>query len=125
MNYLLDTHIILWWLTEPEKIAKKARDIISDRGSSIYISSVSFWEMAIKQSIGRLHFPINMIQLVTQQEFEILPIYANECLATSDLPLHHSDPFDRMLIIQAKLQDLILITRDKKLAEYPVVTIAG
>jgi PIN domain nuclease of toxin-antitoxin system len=73
MKYLLDTHVLLWWLTEPHKLDKKAQHIIADIDTNIFISSASFWEMAIKQSVGKLHFPINMIQLVTQQEFEILP----------------------------------------------------
>lgn len=125
MRYLLDTHIILWWLTEPEKIASKIRKMISDRSNQIFLSSVSFWEMAIKQSLGRLTVPKNVIEVLTAEGFEKLPLTPEECLSVSDLPFIHHDPFDRMLIIQAKLHDLVLITNDVKIAEYPVVTLSA
>lgn len=123
MKYLLDTHIILWWLTEPNKIANKARKIICDKKENIFISSASFWEMAIKKSIGKLILPGNIIEILSGEGFEILPITAKESLSVADLPLIHADPFDRMLIIQAKLNDLVLITCDEKIINYPVVTL--
>lgn len=125
MRYLLDTHIILWWLTEPETLKSNVKKIISDKKQSIFLSSASFWEMAIKQSIGRLTLPKNMIQFVTKEGFEVLPLTAEECLSVADLPLLHQDPFDRILVVQAKLNDMILITRDKKIRAYPVVTLVG
>lgn len=123
MKYLLDTQIILWWLTEPEKLSDKIRTIIEDRSNSIFLSSVSFWEMAIKQSIGRLIIPKNMIDILALQKFEILPLTAEEGLGVSDLPFIHRDPFDRILVIQAKINNLVLITGDQKITEYPVPTI--
>ena len=123
MHYLLDTHIILWWLTTPEKINTKAQKIIKDRSNSIFLSSASFWEMAIKKSLGRLTLPHNLIEAVAAENFKMLAIMPEESLGVADLPLLHSDPFDRLLIIQAKLHDLIIITKDAKIAEYPVVTI--
>lgn len=125
MKYLLDTHIILWWLTTPEKIHKKAQKIIKDKSNSIYVSSASLWEMAIKKSIGRLTLPHNLIEIMAIENFKILPINAEESLNVADLPMHHTDPFDRLMIMQAKLNDLIIITRDAKFAEYPVITLAG
>lgn len=123
MRYLLDTHVILWWLMEPEKIHAKAQKIIRDKSNTIFISSVSFWEMAIKKSIGRLTLPHNLLEATAIEGFKILPIMPEECIGVADLPLIHADPFDRLLIIQAKLNDLVIITRDKKIAEYPTVTI--
>lgn len=123
MQYLLDTHVILWWLTTPKKISSKAQKIIRDKENSIFISSISFWEMAIKKGLGRLTLPYNLIETVAAENFKILPIQAEECLGVADLPLLHSDPFDRLLIIQAKLHDLVIITNDSKIAEYPVVTL--
>jgi len=123
MNYLLDTHVILWWLTEPKNIAVKARKIISDKEENIFISSASCWEMAIKKGVGRLKFPSNLLEIITAEGFNIIPINAIESLSVADLPLIHHDPFDRMLVMQAKLNDMILITRDETIMKYPVITL--
>lgn len=122
MQYLLDTHVILWWFISPEKIKAKAQKIIRDRSNKIFLSSASFWEMAIKKNLGRLTLPHNLLETAAMENFKILPIMPEESLGVADLPLLHSDPFDRLLIMQAKLYDLILITSDSKIAEYPVVT---
>ncbi len=123
MQYLLDTHVILWWFTTPEKIRSKARKIIGDKSNTIFLSSVSFWEMAIKKGLGRLTLPHNLIEAVALEGFKILPIMPEEGLGVADLPPLHSDPFDRILVIQAKLHDLVIITKDVKIIEYPVITI--
>ena len=125
MEYLLDTHVILWWLTQPQKINQKAQQIIQDQSNRIFLSSASFWEMAIKKSIGRLTLPHNLIETITAENFKILPILPEECLGIADLPLLHSNPFDRLIIIQAKLNNMIVITNDQKIAEYPVVIVAA
>jgi len=123
MQYLLDTHVILWWFSEPKKIKSKVRNIIKDKSNSIFLSSASFWEMAIKKSLGRLTLPHNLIEAAVAENFKILPIQPEESLGVADLPLLHADPFDRLLIMQAKLHDLILITRDSAIAQYPVITL--
>lgn len=123
MKYLLDTHIVLWWMTDPKQIAPKASKIIADKENDILVSTVSLWEMAIKKSIGRLTLPRNIIEVLHVEGFQILSIGSEEALGISDLPPIHHDPFDRMLVMQAKLHDLILITRDKSVMDYPVVTI--
>ncbi len=123
MRYLLDTHVVLWWLTEPKKIHMKAQKIIRDRSNEILISSASFWEIAIKKSIGRLTMPHNLLETIAMEGFKILPIMPEECIGVADLPLFHADPFDRLLILQAKLYDLVIITRDAQIAEYPTITI--
>lgn len=125
MNYLLDTHIILWWLTNPKQIAPKASQIIADKENSIFFSSVSLWEMAIKKSLGRLTLPRNIVEILQTEGFQVLPISHEEALGISDLPQIHQDPFDRMLVMQAKLYNYVLITRDKNIMHYPVVTIKG
>lgn len=125
MRYLLDTHILLWWLTTPKKLHPKAQKIISDKANPIFVSSASFWEMAIKKSIGRLTLPHNILETVVAEGFKLLPILPEESLGVADLPLLHADPFDRLLVMQSKLQDLVMITNDKKIAEYPVLTIKG
>ncbi|MEI6095410.1 MAG: type II toxin-antitoxin system VapC family toxin [Gammaproteobacteria bacterium] len=123
MSYLLDTHVILWWLSEPQKINEKARNVIRDRSHTIYLSSASFWEMAVKQSIGKLTLPHNLLETLTIEGFKSLPILPQEALGVADLPMIHQDPFDRLIIVQAKLHDLILITADEKIIQYPVSTL--
>lgn len=123
MKYLLDTHVILWWFTTPEKIKLKAQQIIKDKSNIIFLSSASFWEMAIKKSIGKLTLPHNLLETATAEGFKFLPIMPEEGLGVADLPFLHSDPFDRLLIIQAKLHDLVIITNDSKIIEYPVISI--
>jgi len=125
VNYLLDTHIILWWLTNPKQIAPKASKIISDTENNIFISCASFWEMAIKKSLGRLTLPRNMVEILRTESFQILPVDHEEALGVSDLPKIHQDPFDRMLVMQAKLHNCVLITRDKNMMDYPVITLKG
>lgn len=123
MRYLLDTHVLLWWLTEPEKIHLKARSIIQDKSNDVFVSSASFWEIAIKNSIGRITMPHNLLEVVAIEGFKILPIMPDECIGVTDLPLLHADPFDRLLVAQAKLHDFVIITRDAKIAEYPIITV--
>ena len=123
MQYLLDTHVILWWLLNPKKLSQKARTIIADRRQKIFASSVSFWEMAIKSDIGRLTLPNNMIELLQQESIELLSMSAEDGLAVADLPKIHNDPFDRLLIVQAKRYDMVLITHDATIMKYPVTTV--
>lgn len=123
MQYLLDTHVILWWLLEPKKLSKKAQAIISNRENKIYTSSVSFWEMAIKSKLGRLNIPNNIITLLKQESIETISMTPEDALSIINLPIHHNDPFDQMLVIQAKNHDMVLITRDAKIIKYPVTTL--
>ncbi len=123
MQYLLDTHIVLWWLAEPEKLSKRARAIIADKENSICVSSVSFWELAIKSALGRVTIPHNLLPILRHNNFDILPLEAEEALSVHDLPDLHKDPFDRMLIAQAKYNGLVFMTRDKAIFDYPIVTI--
>ncbi len=123
MRYLLDTHIMLWWLAEPKKLSKKAQAIISDKENSISVSSVSFWELAIKSSLGRVTIPHNLLTILRHNQIEILPLQAEEALSAHDLPDLHKDPFDRMLIAQAKYGGLVFITHDKMILDYPITTI--
>lgn len=125
MKYLIDTHIILWWLTEPNQIQKKARAVLEDKSQEIYVSSVSFWELAIKSSLGCIELPHNILSILKEENFKVLSLEAEVTLGVCDLPLLHKDPFDRMLISQAKYHDMVLITRDKIMPKYPLVTMKG
>jgi PIN domain nuclease of toxin-antitoxin system len=123
MRYLLDTHVVLWWLTEPERLSEQAQTIIADKTNSISVSSVSFWELAIKSSLGRVTIPRNLLSILNHNNFDILPIIAEEALSLVDLPNLHKDPLDRMLIAQAKYNGLIFITRDEAIQNYPITLI--
>jgi PIN domain nuclease of toxin-antitoxin system len=123
MKYLLDTHALLWWITEPEKLSSEAQQIIKSKSNLVYVSSVSIWEMAIKKSIGKLTLPHNLLETITTEQFKFLPILPEEALGVADLPLIHADPFDRLLVMQAKWHDLVLITNDAKICEYPVIVV--
>lgn len=118
--YLLDTHVLLWWLSDPSQLSTDARKAIADGANSIYLSAAAAWEMAIKKALGRLEFPSNLEQVLQDDHIEVLPIGLSHALAVADLPVHHQDPFDRMLIAQAQIEGLILITRDAQIAAYDV-----
>lgn len=125
MKYLLDTHILIWWLTNPEKLRTEAISAIKSYDHLIYVSSASIWEMAVKESLGKLVVPKNILNLIESQNLKVLPVYPEEALNLPSLPEIHKDPFDRMLISQAKLYDLTLITRDKLIIKYPIKFMVG
>jgi PIN domain nuclease of toxin-antitoxin system len=112
MKFLLDTHSLLWTVFEPDKLSTEAQEIIVDQQNIICVSLISLWEISIKQNIGRLDIPKEFFEVVITGGFEMLPLSIAQIEQYQKLPLHHRDPFDRMLIVQAKEQKLILITRD-------------
>ncbi len=120
MKYLLDTHSLLWTVFEPDKLSPKAQEIILDRDNIICVSLISLWEISIKQNIGRLDIPEEFFKIVKEGGFEMLHLTVSQIEQYRTLPLHHRDPFDRMLIIQAQQQKLILITRDSEIGNCDV-----
>ena len=120
MKYLLDTHSLLWTIFEPDKLSAEAQEIILDRNNIICISIISLWEISIKQNIGRLNIPDKFYEVVRQGGFEILSLTISQIEQYKTLPLHHRDPFDRMLIVQAQRHELIFITRDSEINKYDV-----
>ncbi len=119
-GYLLDTHVLLWWLSEPSQLSAQAKDAIAEGAHAVYMSTAAAWEMAIKKALGRLEFPGNLEEVLRKDHIEALPITLPHALAVADLPVHHQDPFDRMQIAQARIENLTLITRDARIAEYDV-----
>jgi len=120
MNLLLDTHALLWWLDDNPTLSKRAKDLISDERNSIFISAVVVWEIRIKQSIGKLKIPRNFRKVLDKQPFEMLDITVKHAHAVGDLPAYHHDPFDRMLIAQAKIEGLTILTRDARFKRYNI-----
>jgi PIN domain nuclease of toxin-antitoxin system len=118
MNLLLDTHILLWWLADDLRLGDSIRDAIVDPSTRVLISAASVWEIGIKQSIGKLTVPESILLIIEGEGFEELPITARHAELAARLPAHHRDPFDRMLIAQAVLEGLILVTSDRQIEAY-------
>ena len=117
-NYLLDTHIFLWWISDADRLSKEVFDIISDSSNQIYVSSASIWEIAIKESLGKIEIDANLDTIIEECGFLELKISAKCANAVKCLPPIHKDPFDRMLIAQAKQWHLTLITIDQRIVKY-------
>lgn len=124
MEYLIDTHVFIWALMDTRKIPKKTFEILEDENNTVYISSMSFWEIAIKVQSKKLELHgINVLQLphiAKQLNFTILDPQTYDYVSISQIPLkeNHHDPFDRMLIQQAIRNDLVLISKDEKFQQY-------
>ena len=119
MKLLLDTHILLWWLTDDGKLSEKARQLIIDPDNGILISHASLWEIQIKTMSGKLTADLEVIlQQLPANNFQQLAIQANHFLALAKLPPLHQDPFDRLLIAQANHELLQLLTHDKNVSAY-------
>ena len=120
MNLLLDTHALLWWLDNDPTLSRRAKDSIADGTNLVFISAAVIWEIRIKQALGKLKIPRNFKDVLEQQPFEMLSINFEHAHAVGLLPLYHRDPFDRMLVAQAKIENLILVTRDSHLKKYKI-----
>jgi len=120
MNLLLDTHVLLWWLDDHPALSKKAKAAIADGKNLVFVSAVIIWEIRIKQALGKLKIPRNFRRVLDDQPFEVLDITVEHAHAVGDLPAHHRDPFDRMLVAQAKVEGLTLVTRDIHLKKYKI-----
>ena len=119
-GYLVDTHVLLWWLADPDRLAEPARRIIGDGNCAVFLSAAAAWEMGIKKALGRLEFPTNLAEVLRQEDIGTLDITLAHALAVADLPLHHQDPFDRMQIVQARMEELTIISRDPEFGRYDV-----
>ena len=123
MRYLLDTHVLLWFLAGSPQLPDTLRTLLQDPDQQLYASLISFWEMALKLQIGKLTLPESLADIFakTQQvQIEILPLKSQHILALQQLPLHHRDPFDRILLAQCQSESLTLMSRDEKLAAYGI-----
>ena len=118
MKLLLDTHVLLHALTEPERLARTRSDAIENPANAVFVSAVSIAEVAIKVSIGKLRVDVDLLSAVEDAGFEWLDFSPREALRLAELPLHHRDPFDRMLVVQSQANDLALVTDDAKLTAY-------
>ncbi|WP_417905279.1 type II toxin-antitoxin system VapC family toxin [Candidatus Tisiphia endosymbiont of Micropterix aruncella] len=120
MSYLLDTHTLLWWLEDNPTLTVESRKIISNPNNLIFVSSVNSWEITIKKALGKLEAPNNLEQVILESGFYHLPININHTIFVEKLENYHDDPFDRLLISQAIIEGLTIITRDNKITQYSV-----
>jgi PIN domain nuclease of toxin-antitoxin system len=121
LNLLLDTHVALWAITDSPKLPKKAREMIESPKSSVWISAATVWEIAIKHGLGRGDMPVSSqdaLSYFRESGYRFLPVEPEHAAAVEDLPAHHADPFDRILIAQALVEPMRLITRDPMVARY-------
>lgn len=124
MKELLNTHTFLWWITNDAQLSPRVRGIIGDASNQLFLSRASGWEMAIKAKLGRLRLPYDMESFVAEElvinGIESLPVQMSHALHTYALPDYHRDPFDRLLVTQARLENLPILTADPQIFRYPV-----
>ena len=123
MKLLLDTHTFFWALSEPNLLSKKQIAAMEDPTNKVYVSSISITEIAIKASLGKLELSFDPIDAAERSGFEMLDFSAKDALLLKDLPFHHRDPFDRMLIAQAISRKLIFVTQDSLMDPYDCRTL--
>ena len=123
-RYLLDTHALLWWISSSSQLSATARTILGNESNSLYLSAASTWEMAIKTKLGKLHIPEPLQsfipKIMSEQYLKGLPVEHAHSAQVETLPLHHRDPFDRLLVAQAMTENLTLVSCDSALTPYPV-----
>lgn len=121
MKLLLDSHAFLWWLGDEPKLKREARLAIADPASVVNVSAATIWELSIKSSLGKLELGgVDLVAEIAGSDFVELPIAARHSASAAALPRHHDDPFDRMLVAQALLEGLTIVTRDPAFSSYGV-----
>jgi PIN domain nuclease of toxin-antitoxin system len=118
LRLLLDTHLLLWWLESSPSLSARARETIRDPENTVFVSAVSLWEIWLKQSLGKLRLPVDFTERLAAEPFESLPLMASHARQVGRLPWHHRDPFDRVLVAQAQVEKLVLLTADEALTAY-------
>jgi PIN domain nuclease of toxin-antitoxin system len=121
MNLLLDTHVALWAIADSPKLPQRARDLIQAPKTTVWVSAASIWEIAIKCGMGRGDMPVSgqdAVRYFQESGYRFLPIDVEHALAVESLPAHHQDPFDRILVAQALVEPMRLMTHDPLVARY-------
>jgi len=124
MKLLLDTHVFIWWDSDPAKLSKKALALCSDPGNTLFLSVASAWEMQIKMQLGKMKLAFPLQDIIREQQkdngLQIIPVELAHVLALQSLPAHHKDPFDRLLIAQARAESAVLVSKDKTFSKYQI-----
>ncbi|MDJ0591318.1 MAG: type II toxin-antitoxin system VapC family toxin [Pleurocapsa sp. MO_226.B13] len=124
MIFLLDTHVLIWWSGECKKISSTVKNLLMDERNTIFISFVSVWEIQIKSQLGKLELNLPLAKLIQDQQninqFQLLPIFLNHIYFLENLPQHHKDPFDRLLISQSIIEQMPILSIDKLFDLYSI-----
>ena len=124
MKLLLDTHTFIWWDSEPDKLSKSALSACQDRTNTLILSVVSIWEIQIKSQLGKLKLNLPLPEIIQSQRqtnnVQMLPVELEHVLELQNLPYHHKDPFDRLLIAQANVERAQLVSGDSAFSAYPI-----
>lgn len=123
MNVLVDTHAVIWFITDNSRLSPLARKVIESPENICFVSIATFWEIGIKSSLGRLELSTTLEQIfeiIEDSGFQLLPISVNHVLKSSKLEFQHHDPFDRIIIAQAQCEQVPLISKDEKIANYDI-----
>jgi PIN domain nuclease of toxin-antitoxin system len=120
VRLLLDTNALIWSLTAPDRLSSRAADAIKAEANDVYVSAISVWEIAMKRSHKRLEAPDDLESQLDEKRFKRLPVEMHHAHAIEFLPHHHGDPFDRMLIAQAQVEGLTIVTSDREMRRYQV-----
>lgn len=120
MILLLDAHALLWWLADDPQLDSAAARSIADPTSDVLVSAATVWEIEVKRVAGRLRAPTRLLDAIRQGGMDTLPVTALDAVTSARLPMHHADPFDRMLVAQARRLDAFVVSRDPVLTAYGV-----
>lgn len=124
MRLLLDTHTFLWWQLNPSKLSTLAKKSISDPANEVYLSVINAWELQIKSQLGKLELPGPLAGLIERQRaingFKVLDVHLEHVYELNHLPLHHGDPFDRLLMAQARKENFQFVSNDPQIKKYDV-----
>ena len=121
MRLLLDTHILIWAVSAPARLGNDLQAVLIAEENEVFVSAATAWEISVKRALGRIEFPLERFTSIMQQmDFTLLPIQIKHAIAVGGLPRHHQDLFDRMLVAQAQMETLILVSVDPVMRQYQV-----
>ncbi len=123
MNILVDTHAVIWFITDDKKLPLKTKKILEEKENRCFVSLATFWEIAIKYSLGRLDLNASLekvFEIIEDTGFELLPVTIVHVLKNSKLEFHHQDPFDRIIIAQAMIENLSVVSKDEQFKKYDI-----
>ena len=120
---MLDAHALLWWLDDDPTLDRAARTSIADPANDVVVSAATVWELEIKRAMGRLEAPADLLHVLDAEEFDCLPILGEDAIHAATLPMHHRDPFDRMVLAQALRLDAVVVSRDRAFTAYDVAVL--
>ncbi|MBA2382132.1 MAG: type II toxin-antitoxin system VapC family toxin [Chloroflexi bacterium] len=120
MILLLDAHTLLWWLRGEPSLDRAARASIADPANDVVVSAATIWELEIKRAMGKLQAPDDLLALLESEDFDCIPIHGDDAIRAARLPMHHRDPFDRMVLAHALRLDAVVVSRDQMFDAYGV-----